>query len=232
MSRLRAGITGLTAGILAVLSAGGCGSDDDDAAAAPDPTEVVGTRAASHPTAATTSSPPQSSVIVASTDVPTTTVTEEPTTTVDPVAVATEKAAAAYDAKERAWSTCLSQLPACDTAALADAYAEPQLSHSQALAEEWNTAGYRAEHRLPHPSHRGRSINQTFDEAVLTVCVTDGGVVFLPSPDGQSEQIIDDTWYSARESWTVVEIADGAWRVSDNDTLTDAVIGEENNVCD
>jgi hypothetical protein len=172
-------------------------------------------------------------VFVASTDVPTTPEMEDPTTTMDPVAVATEKAAAAYAAKERAWSACLSQLPACETSALADAYAEPQLSHSQALAEEWNAAGYHARNN-DSLTHRIEDValNQTLDQAVLTVCVTDGGVLFIPSPDGQGEQIINDMWYSARESWTVVEVADGVWRVSDNETLTDAVIGEENNICD
>jgi hypothetical protein len=124
-------------------------------------------------------------------------------------------------------------LPACDTNALAVAYTEPQLSLSRSLAEDWNSAGYYARNR-ESMTHRIEdvTVNATMDQAIVTLCITDGGILYVPSSDGQAEQIINDTWHSAREAWTIVKGTDGVWRASENTTLTEPVIGEENNICD
>jgi len=229
VSRTRA-VTILAVGVL--LAA--CGSDgDSDAGASPEETRVR-TSASSSSVVETTTvnssrvgdpASPASSSTAATSAVVTTAAPHD-------LAVAREKAVAAYVAKQDAWSTCLSQLPACDTDALAVAYTEPQLSLSRALAEEWNSAGYHARNR-ESMTHRVEdvSINETHDTAIVTLCITDGGILYVPSSDGRAEQIIDDTWQSAREAWTMVKGTDGIWRASENTTLTDPVIGEENNIC-
>ena len=212
MSRTRAAVTILTAGVLAA----GCGSGGGSTAGRLRKQHRLRTSASS----SAVSRQPQRArpewvshrprVVRHSHAAVVTT-----TAAVDELAVVREKASAAYAAKEAAWSTCLSQLPACDTNALAVAYTEPQLSLSRSLAEEWNSAGYYARNR-ESMTHRIEdvTINATMDEAIVTLCITDGGILYVPSSDGQAEQVINDTWHSAREAWTIVKGTDGVWRAS------------------
>ena len=178
MSRMRAAVTILTAGVLAA----GCGSGGGSTArTSPEATQLrtSGSSSAAIETTTTSTSRegvPPSPGGSSSTAVVTT------TAAVDELAVVREKASAAYAAKEAAWSTCLSQLPACDTNALAVAYTEPQLSLSRSLAEDWNSAGYYARNR-ESMTHRIEdvTVNATMDEAIVTLCITDGGILYVPS---------------------------------------------------
>lgn len=166
-----------------------------------------------------------------SSDPPTTATSVPSTTAVDPDDAMRDEAAAALTALHESWAMCLSQMPNCDVTALADTRVDAQLADSQQLATEWNAAGYMARN-LESLTYRIEdvSLDETQDRAVVTECSTDGVVLYIPLPDGQ-DQIVNDTWSSAREAWTMVRGADGRWRAADNETVTPAVIGEENNIC-
>ena len=154
------------------------------------------------------------------------------TTTVDPKVSATAAVEAAVRTKDAVWKTCLNQMPSCDTAALGVAYAEPWLSESVAQASEWNGNGYATRNNDSiTQTIESVSFNEAVDQAVVTVCLTDGGVLFVPGQQGAPEEIVNDTWYSAREAWTVQRGVDGTWKVSSNEVVTDPVVGQENNLC-
>ena len=100
--------------------------------------------------------------------------------TVDPQAAVKEEVTAALTATHQAWATCLSQMPACDTAVLADTRVDEQLAFSQDLATKWNSAGYRARN-LESLTYEVEdvSVNEAGDRAVVTECSTDGVVLYI-----------------------------------------------------
>ena len=143
-----------------------------------------------------------------------------------------QEALAALAATHESWSTCLAQLPACDLEVLAALRVEPQLSKNRERASELNAAGYSARN-IESLTYRTDdvTVNDSLDVVVVTECSTDGVVLYLPNPDGNGEQIVNDNWSSAREAWTMVRGDDGVWRAQDNATVTPPVAGVENNLC-
>jgi hypothetical protein len=212
-----------------LLSAcGGSGSNGDGDTAEVETSTVVAADVTSVPSSRNLSS-------ATSTARPVTTSTDmsvAPSSTVDPVAVAKAQVEAAFAQQEEVWLTCLSQLPTCDVATLASVYTGTQLTEFTNLARSWNTAGYMARNN-ESLTYRVDSVHvvDPASKVILTVCLTDGGVLFAPAGESGPEQLISDTWVSSREAWTWVRGSDGVWRAETNVIVTQPVVGEENNVC-
>lgn len=183
---------------------------------------------------ATTTQPPTTSSDQTTTDPPTTVATTTSTTTAStttaPVPTPEEEVRAALAQGFADFSACLTSMPNCDPAVLADTRAGELLARNVARIEEWNEAGYTVIDR-----DQFRFVIETVEvsddgtAARATVCLADGSKLVAPAagPDGV-DVIIDDVFISAREAWEMRLDADGSWRA-----YSAPVVGstEETDVC-
>ena len=197
-----------------LLALMGCSSDKTSA---PAPT-TDGPIDSAETTSVTINSevPSTTSVITSTSDTtaasPTTNLT---TTTTDPARVAEQAVRSAVDAAIGDFSSCLVAMPNCDPTSLGDTRADPLLSVNVARINEWNGEGYTVIDR-----DQFRFVVETVDlapdlkSAVATVCFADGSKLVKPAagPNG-ADLIIDGTFVSGRESWSMRSGDDGAWRV-------------------
>ena len=241
MNRIR------TAGLIVALALAGAacsssdGGDADNSAASTEsaptssvdttdaPEVTTGSSAATttatteEPTVDTTAAPPtttEPAPTTPATDPPSTTATTAP----DPE-TPEDEIVQAVEFFEQQWKTCLSELPNCDTLAVADRRGREDVGTIQSQAIRWNQNDYRVEN-IDAYSYEVRSVTVAGDEATAEVCVTDPLV--LTEADGT---VVDDGYFSYFLDWTLTRRDDGQWWVESRIQNGEEFVGEENDVC-